>query len=150
MDKNTFSPALKIGKESTISFLGMGYGQFVRYLFTVVLARLVGVSYLGIYSLGISITQIFTVIGKAGMDFGLMRFISSSDIKKDSEVINKNISSTLKIGIALSMIVMILQIIISGWLTDNVFQELSLLRMVLIVNAISIPFMVEMIEQHIQ
>ena len=77
-DKN-FTPAQKIAKESTISFVGIGYGQFVRYLFTALLARLVGVQYLGIYSLGNSITNIAGVLSKAGTDVGLMRYISRRD-----------------------------------------------------------------------
>jgi len=144
MNKQNFTPAQKIGKESTISFVGMGYGQFIRYLFTVVLARLVGVSYLGLYSLGNSITNIAIVIGKAGMDVGLMRFISRSDLKKDSNAVKEDIVSTLKIGLVISLIVMLLQIILSGWLTEHIFHESSLLKTILIVYAISIPFLVIM------
>ncbi len=98
MDKK-FTPAQKIAKESTISFVGLGYGQFIRYLFTAVLARLVGVHYLGIYSLGNSITNITSVIGKAGMDVGIMRYVSMRDLVKDRESIKTDVLSTLKIGL---------------------------------------------------
>jgi O-antigen/teichoic acid export membrane protein len=100
------------------------------------------VNYLGLYSLGNSITNIATVIGKAGMDLGLMRFISQSDVQEDTEIIKKDIASTLKIGLAISLIVMLLQIVLSRWLTENIFHESSLLKTVLIVNAMSIPFVV--------
>ena len=42
--------AQKIAKESTISFVGMGFGQILRYIFTTLLARWAGLELLGIYS----------------------------------------------------------------------------------------------------
>ena len=140
MSNKNFTPAQKIAKESTISFAGMGYGQFVRYLFTALLARLVGVQYLGIYSLGNSITSISTVLGKAGTDVGLMRYVSMRDHKNDRESIKNDILSTLKMGLVFSIIIMFIQILLSKWLVENVFHESSLLRIVLVIYALSIPF----------
>ena len=140
MSNKNFTPAQKIAKESTISFVGMGYGQFIRYLFTALLARLVGVQYLGIYSLGNSITSIATVLGKAGTDVGLMRYVSMRDHKKDRESIKNDIRSTLKMGLVFSIAIMLAQIMLSRWLAENVFEASSLLRIVLIVYAVSIPF----------
>jgi O-antigen/teichoic acid export membrane protein len=140
MSNKNFTPAQKIAKESTISFVGMGYGQFIRYLFTALLARLVGVQYLGIYSLGNSITSIATVLGKAGTDVGLMRYVSMRDHKKDRESIKNDIRSTLKMGLVFSIVIMLAQIMLSRWLAENVFEASSLLRIVLIVYAVSIPF----------
>ena len=140
MSNTNFTPAQKIAKESTISFVGIGYGQFVRYLFTALLARLVGVQYLGIYSLGNSITNIAGVLSKVGTDVGLMRYVSRRDIEKDRESIKMNIRSVLKMGLVFSIIIMLAQILLSKWLVENVFHESSLLRIVLIVYALSIPF----------
>ncbi len=140
MSNKNFTPAEKIAKESTISFVGMGYGQFVRYLFTAIIARLVGVHYLGIYSLGNSITSIAGMLGKVGTDVGLMRYISMRDPKKDRESIKNDIRSTLKMGLVFSIIIMLAQILLSKWLVENVFHESSLLRIILIVYAVSIPF----------
>jgi len=140
MDNKNFTPAQKIAKESTISFVGMGYGQFVRYLFTALLARLVGVHYLGIYSLGNSITNIAGVLGTVGTDVGIMRYVSMRDLMKDKKSIKIDILSTLKMGLVFSIIVMLAQILFSKWLVESVFHESSLLRNVLIVYALSLPF----------
>ncbi len=140
MDKQHFTPAQKIGKESVISFVGMGYGQFLRYFSTIILARLVGVSYLGMYSLGTSITTLASVLAKAGMDVGLMRSISGKDLGLERNQLRQDIYSSLKIGILFSLLVMIILICSSGWLVENVFRASSLLRNVLIVNAVAIPF----------
>ena len=52
----------KIAKEATISFMGMGFGDGARYLFTAILARFAGVEFLGIYSLASSVTRIGEVL----------------------------------------------------------------------------------------
>ena len=43
--------ASKIGKESSITFSGLLYGNLNRYIYTAMLARWVGPEFLGIYSL---------------------------------------------------------------------------------------------------
>ncbi len=74
----------KISKEATISFSGMGLGQILRYFFTTILARWAGVELLGIYSIGNAVTRISEVIGKLGLDQGILRAVS----RKESNQIN--------------------------------------------------------------
>ena len=64
--------ARKIGKESTITFTGLMYGNINRYLYTALLARWVGAEFLGIYSLANSIMLISEVLGKMGLETGIM------------------------------------------------------------------------------
>ena len=40
----------KIARESSITFVGMVYGNINRYLYTAILARWVGIEFLGIYN----------------------------------------------------------------------------------------------------
>ena len=89
--------ARKIAKESTITFSGMVYGNINRYLYTALLARWVGVEYLGIYSLANAIMLIGEVIAKMGLDTGVMRFVSRLDPETDKFQIQKIIQSALKI-----------------------------------------------------
>ena len=65
---NQMNIASKIAKESTITFSGMVYGNMNRYLYTALLARWVGVEYLGIYSLANAIMLIGEVIAKMGLE----------------------------------------------------------------------------------
>ena len=68
--------AKKIGKESSITFVGLLYGNLNRYLYTALLARWVGPEFLGIYSIANSIMLISEVFAKMGLETGIMRFIS--------------------------------------------------------------------------
>ena len=67
--------ASKIGKESSITFSGLLYGNLNRYIYTAMLARWVGPEFLGIYSLANAIVLLSEVIAKMGIETGVVRFI---------------------------------------------------------------------------
>ena len=91
--------AQKIAKETSITFSGMLYGNINRYIYTALLARWVGIEYLGIYSLANAIMLIAEVIGKMGLETGAMRFISRLEPKIELLEIQNIIKSTLKMTI---------------------------------------------------
>ena len=127
----------KIAKESTISFTGMGLGQVFRYLFTTLLARWAGVELLGIYSLANAVTRITEVVGKLGLDQGILRKVSREENTENKQI---SILSALKMGSISGLIVMILQISIAGFLAENFFNQSSLLTKVIAIHALSLPF----------
>jgi len=130
--------ASKIAKESSISFIGMGFGQFIRYIFTALLARWVGAEYLGVYSIANAVTRISEVFGKMGLDTGVLRFVSKN--ANEIELQKKYIQSGIKMGLIFGVLFMGIQIAVSSWLVIHVFQGSSLLKIVLITNAITLPF----------
>ena len=132
--------AKKIGKESSITFVGLLYGNLNRYLYTALLARWVGPEFLGIYSIANSIMLISEVFAKMGLETGIMRFISRLNPDLDKEKINLLIGSSLKMVSVFSLSIMIILIISSGTIVDNYFNGQSLLKPVLIIFAIAIPF----------
>ena len=132
--------ARKIGKESTITFTGLMYGNINRYLYTALLARWVGAEFLGIYSLANSIMLISEVLGKMGLETGIMRFVSRLNPESDSVKIQKVIASALKMTAVFSLVIMVGLIISSGHIVTQILNEPPLLTSVLIVFAIAIPF----------
>jgi O-antigen/teichoic acid export membrane protein len=132
--------AKKIAKEATISFVGMGFGDSIRYLFTAVMARFVGVEFLGIYSLASSVTRIGEVFARAGLHSGVMRFVSRLDKETEQDLVRDRIASGLKLGILFGFTVMVVQIVLTQWLAFDIFNGNELLETVLIYSAISLPF----------
>ncbi len=130
----------KIAKEATISFVGMGIGDAARYLFTAILARFAGVEFLGIYSLASSITRIGEVFGRAGLHSGVMRFVSRLDKETEVDEIKQRILSGLKLGLMFGIVIMIFQIAFADWLSFELFNGSELLKTVLIISAVSLPF----------
>ncbi len=126
----------KIAKESAISFSGMGLGQIFRYLFTTLLARWAGVELLGIYSIANAVTRIFEVVGKLGLDQGVLRAVSTAKNQADKQPV---IFSALKMSLISGMIFMLVQIVIADWLSTHIFHQTSLLTMVITIHALSLP-----------
>ena len=131
--------ATKIAKESTITFSGMLYGNINRYLYTALLARWVGPEYLGIYSLANAIMLISEVLAKMGLETGIMRFVSQLNPEIDGKKIRSIIGSALKMTIFSSCIIMFILIISSGTIV-RLLNESLILKTVVIIFAIAIPF----------
>ena len=127
----------KIAKESAISFTGMGFGQILRYLFTTFLARWAGVELLGIYSIANAVTRISEVIGKLGLDQGILRKVSREENQENKQTA---ILSALKMGAFSGLIFMLIQIALAGYLAENIFNQSSLLTKVIAIHALSLPF----------
>ena len=132
--------AQKIAKESTITFFGMVYGNINRYLYTALLARWVGIEYLGIYALANSIMLISEVMGKMGMESGVMRFVSRLNMDTDSKNIQKIIASALKMTASFSLLIMIGLIFSARYIVTQILNGQPILTTVMIVFAVAIPF----------
>ena len=132
--------ASKIAKETTVTFSGLVYGNFNRYLYSALLARWVGAEFLGIYSLANAIMLISEVVAKMGLETGVMRFVSRLYPELDQEKIQKIIASALKMTTIFSLVIMVALIISSGAIVTNILNEPPLLKLVIIIFAIAIPF----------
>ena len=132
--------ASKIAKETTVTFSGLVYGNFNRYLYSALLARWVGAEFLGIYSLANAIMLISEVVAKMGLETGVMRFVSRLNPELDQEKIQKIIASALKMTTIFSLVIMVALIISSGAIVKNILNEPPLLKLVIIIFAIAIPF----------
>ena len=132
--------ASKIAKETTVTFSGLVYGNFNRYLYSALLARWVGAEFLGIYSLANAIMLISEVVAKMGLETGVMRFVSRLNPELDQEKIQKIIASSLKMTTIFSLVIMVALIISSGAIVKNILNEPPLLKLVIIIFAIAIPF----------
>jgi O-antigen/teichoic acid export membrane protein len=72
----------------------------------------------------------------------LARTIGPHDSMDNSAEIKRYIKSALRMGFIFSMLIMITQIILAGWLTNSIFKETVLLKYILIAYAFSLPFYV--------
>jgi len=132
--------ASKIAKETTVTFSGLVYGNFNRYLYSALLARWVGAEFLGIYSLANAIMLISEVVAKMGLETGVMRFVGRLNPEVDQEKIQKIIASALRMTTIFSLVIMVALVISSGAIVTNILNEPPLLKLLIIIFAITIPF----------
>jgi O-antigen/teichoic acid export membrane protein len=80
------------------------------------------------------------VFGRAGLHSGVMRFVSRLDKETEIETVRQRILSGLKLGLLFGIVIMILQIALADWLAFELFNGSDLLKTVLIISAVSLPF----------
>ncbi|MCF6237383.1 MAG: flippase [Candidatus Marinimicrobia bacterium] len=131
--------AEKFAKESTISLVGVTFGNINRYLFTIIIARWAGVQMLGIYSLANSILMIAESIAKLGLERGVLRHVGMLNIEEEPGKIRTLVAAAVKMTGQASMILSLVIILLSGWFVSNVLNAAPQLRTVLTVFALVLP-----------
>ena len=71
-----FSDLSKITKGAGITLGGMVGGKGLLFFYTIFLARVLGISDLGFYFLGITIVGVLAVLSNLGLNIGVTRFVA--------------------------------------------------------------------------
>jgi O-antigen/teichoic acid export membrane protein len=126
-----------IAGQAGFSFAGFLFGQASRFGFNLLVARVLDADALGTYALAVAVIQISEVFAIAGLDSGLLRFVSinSSDPLRQREVIG----SALKTSLFLSLAVALLLLFFSGNIASMLHGS-HLLQLTLCCYAAAIPF----------
>lgn len=126
-----------IAGQAGFSFAGFLFGQVARFGYNLVVARLLGVDALGVYALAIAVIQISEVLAIAGLDSGLLRFVSlySHDPLRQ----RGTIGFALKTALALSLVVALLLLLFSDQIA-SLLNGSRLLQLTLCCYAAAIPF----------
>jgi len=134
----------KIAKEAGTNIIGEMYGGATRFAFIGLLARFVGPEFLGIYSIGNAITRIFGVLGMAGLDRGILRFVSYNKGKGLQGNIKKWIKIALKFGLIFGLFASVFQYVFSASITEyfyngniNIKNIISLFSIILTFSIVS-------------
>ena len=130
----------KIGKESSITFAGLLYGNINRYVYTAMLARWVGPEFLGIYSLANAIVLLSEVIAKMGIETGVVRYIGMLSLEDDYEKIKDIILSAFKMVFIFSISIMLISLLLSDYIALTIFNGSILLKQAIIIFSLTIPF----------
>lgn len=130
----------KIAKEAGITLSGEIYGGAARYFFILLLARLAGPQLLGLYSIANAITRLFGVIGLAGLDRGIMKFVSYNFGLGKPENAYSYINYALKIGIIMGLSVCGLQFLSASIINQKFYAEIPDLKNYLQLFSIILPF----------
>ena len=126
-----------IASQAGFSFAGFLFGQTARFGYNLVVARLLGVEALGIYALAIAVIQIAEVLAVAGLDAGLLRFISlhRSDPLRQRAVIGSALKTSITLSIFVALLVLLFSAPIASMLNGS-----RLLRLTLCYFAAAVPF----------
>jgi O-antigen/teichoic acid export membrane protein len=120
----------------TLRVIGLIFG----YGFTLLITRNFGADSLGIFALTTTILTIVSIVGKAGFDIALVRFISQFFAQQRSDLVKEVYYKALKIVIPLCISISLLLFIVAPFLSIKVFRREYLTEHIKIISIAVLPF----------
>jgi O-antigen/teichoic acid export membrane protein len=109
------------------------------YATQVVLARLYGPAQLGLYALGVTVTEMVQVLAQLGMNHGVVRYVAHYQAERDISRVRGTILLALWTVFALGLVLAVLMFFGSAFLANEVFAKPFLETGIRIV-AFAVPF----------
>jgi O-antigen/teichoic acid export membrane protein len=122
------------------SSLANGLGRLVAFAIQFVLARLFGPAQLGLYVLGTTAVMLANVLAQAGLDSGVVRYVSQYRAAGDDARVKGVIVQALLVSFALSMLLGAALFFGAGLLARGMFDKPAL-EQVFRIFALSLPFL---------
>lgn len=113
----------KIIRGAGVNLSGSIFGRVILLIHTLLLARLLTTSELGLYFLGLTITYVLTMIGLMGLQSGVIRFVSIYSGKADLDSILGILVSALVITLVSSIFIALLLLAGRDWISRCIFVE---------------------------
>jgi len=130
----------KIARGAGFVLIGTLIGRAFGYGSRLIIARLGAGDYV-LVSLGFAVMSIVAILSLAGMQQGIIRYVSFYKGKEDEGRIKGTIISALKITLPLSLVLAFILFWQASWVSVHVFHDASLTP-ILRVFSIAIPFWV--------
>lgn len=131
-----------VAKGAMINLSGMIIRTVLAYGYTVMLARILPVSDLGAYFLIMTFVNIVGLACTAGMDFGVVRYVSRYVGEGNYRLANKMLASALSLGVLFGFVAAALVITFAPVAADRL-DEIDITAITALrIFAISIPFWV--------
>src|SRR5215217_4082803 len=129
----------RIARGAGISSFGQGIERVLLYATQVALARLYGPAQLGLYALGVTVTEMAQVLAQLGMNHGVVRYVAHYQAERDISRVRGTILLALWTVSALGVVLTGLMVLGSGFLANEVFDKPPLKTGITIV-AFAVPF----------
>lgn len=130
-----------IGKGAGILLTGVLISKIFGYFYRMAIARYLGPAEYGMLSIGMAIIGITTILAIFGLPQGMLRFISYYVGKQDNRGIDRTISSSVKLTLLSSVLLMFVLIFSSGYIASHFFNNPGIASIIILL-ALSLPFAV--------
>ena len=122
------STFVMIGKFASIIFLGLAF---------IIVARLLGPSQYGIYTLALAVASVTGAIGNLGVSTALNKFIPEYVYRKDKRALEDILANSFFVTLLMGILLTAITIALSGFIATDVFHNASY-TLVIEIAAISI------------
>lgn len=104
---------------------GSTLGGILRYFFNIYVARFLGMEVLGFYAISNAMTQVASVVGRLGLNLGVVRFVSRLEALDRVPEATATIRRAVKYGLISGLLVGLILIASAGYLSVNLFHAQS-------------------------
>ena len=119
-EDTTYSESLKfVTKSSLLYFGGKGAGSVLQFLYQVILARVIGAEFLGIYYIGLAVSNILRSCFTFGLDHTIRHFVPRA---KGPDEINTLTSGASQISLYISISTSIFLIVFFYFYGEHIFK----------------------------
>ncbi|MBE0428967.1 MAG: flippase [Thermoleophilia bacterium] len=137
------SPQINLlARGATINLLGAGARTSLLFVYTVFLARILPVDQLGEYFLMFAIINVLAMIATAGLDYGVVRYVSLFFGEKKLGLVRKTTLVGLAMGLSVGTVMALGLFLAAPWISQRFFGGSALAHNGLQIFAISIPLWV--------
>lgn len=130
----------RIAKGASISFVGKIFDGSFRYLYLIIVAKILGVESFGVFMLGLTIITIAGIISRLGLEIGVVRYVSLYNGIKDKARIKGTIVQSLKCSFVTSALVGVVLFFTAELLSVKMFKKPELEPIIKLLS-FSIPFL---------
>ncbi|HSM26096.1 MAG TPA: flippase [Anaerolineaceae bacterium] len=142
-DKTYQQNILTTAKGGSISFMGRTFEYLVRFIFSIVVARAIGAEQYGLYTLGLTIIPILSMLSLLGLQTGVVAYLApairDNDEKKIWEIIqiSAGIPALLSILFGVVLFFMAEPIAIQGFNDSRLIPLFQIVSVIVPMDAIS-------------
>ena len=121
-------------KGGGISFVGRVFEYAMRFVFGILIARVIGVELYGHYTLGITVAMIASNFAMLGLQVGLVRFLPSAIREKDEPAMWGILQVCIGFPVLFSLVLAVCLFLLAEPLANLVFHDLRLVPALRIVS----------------
>jgi len=110
-------------KGSSTAFIYKVTGLMIGYLFTLLISRTLGADAMGIFALSATILNVFSVMGRFGLDLALLRFVAEYSSQGRMDAVKEVYTSSLKVAVPLCLFLSALLFFSSPYIADHIFKK---------------------------
>lgn len=137
-DKTYQQNILTTAKGGSISFIGRTFEYIVRFIFSILVARAIGAEQYGLYTLGLTIVPILSMLALLGLQTGVVAYLAPAIRENDEKKIWRIIQISAGIPALLSIFFGVVLFILSEPIAIQGFHDPRLITLFQIVS-VSIP-----------
>ncbi|CAN5817834.1 flippase [soil metagenome] len=119
---------LGMARGSGLNFLGLSISQAAALLISLIVARVLGRSDLGIYAQAFAVMSLLQMVATGGLHTGTMRFVAVHRARNDSGAVYGTVLLGVGSALALACVLGLALWFLSRWMAVSVFSEPGLAR----------------------